>query len=132
MGWHHNATPSCESNTLATPYVTIRGMSETEQSASVEEHATTQPNLASNATLLAMGSAASRVFGLAREVMINTLFGPTGEVSAFRVAIQIPVLLYDFLIGGMLSAALVPVLSQYAHVRSRAEFGKLIGDWRQS
>jgi putative peptidoglycan lipid II flippase len=86
-----------------------------------------QPGLAHSASLLAIGSAASRVFGLAREVMIATLFGATGEVSAFRVASQVPVLLYDFLIGGMLSAALVPVLSQYAQLRNRADFTKLVG-----
>jgi putative peptidoglycan lipid II flippase len=67
------------------------------------------------------------VLGLAREVMITSLFGATGEVSAFRLASQVPVLIYDFLIGGMLSAALVPVLSQHFQQRSRAEFGKLIG-----
>ena len=92
-----------------------------------ESHTTEPPGLVGDATLLAMGSAASRIFGLAREVMITAFFGATGEVSAFRVASLIPVLLYDFLIGGMLSAALVPVLSQYAEVRSRAEFGRLIG-----
>ncbi len=103
-------------------------MSEPEQIPSgVESHATAAQGLASDATLLAMGSAASRVFGLAREMIITALFGATGEVSAFRVASQIPVLLYDFLIGGMLSAALVPVLSQYSQLRSRVEFGKLVG-----
>jgi putative peptidoglycan lipid II flippase len=86
-----------------------------------------QPGLASSASLLAMGNAASRVFGLAREVMIATLFGPTGEASAFRVASQVPVMLYDFFIGGMMSAALVPVLSQYAQGRGRGDFNKLIG-----
>lgn len=108
--------------------VTIRGMSEQEQViTSSEGSATAQPGLVRSASLLAMGSAASRVFGLAREVMIAALFGATGEVSAFRVASQVPVLLYDFLIGGMLSAALVPVLSQYAQLRSRADFAKLLG-----
>jgi putative peptidoglycan lipid II flippase len=83
--------------------------------------------LARNAGLLAVGSAAGRGLGLAREVMIAALFGATGEVSAFRVASQVPVLLYDFLVGGMLSAALVPVLSQYAKLRSRADFAYLVG-----
>ncbi len=103
-------------------------MSEAEQVVTKREGAAVaQPGLARSASLLAMGSAASRVFGLAREVMIATLFGATGEVSAFRVASQVPVLLYDFLVGGMLSAALVPVLSQYAQLRSRVEFAKLLG-----
>lgn len=68
-----------------------------------------------------MGSLVSRVLGLVREMVIAALFGATGQVSAFRVAAQVPTLLYDFLVGGMLSAALVPVLSDYAR-RGRREF----------
>ncbi|HXF61341.1 MAG TPA: murein biosynthesis integral membrane protein MurJ, partial [Caldilineaceae bacterium] len=86
--------------------------------------ATPAGGLARSAGVLALGSAAGRVLGLAREVVIASYFGATGEVSAFRVASQAPVLLYDFLIGGMLSAALVPVLSEYA--RRRAEFTHLV------
>ena len=67
--------------------------------------------LARSASVLAIGSLASRVLGLLREIVIAALFGATGQVSAFRVAAQVPTLLYDFLVGGMLSAALVPVLS---------------------
>lgn len=84
-------------------------------------------NLAVGAGLLALGSAAGRVLGLAREMVIAALFGATGEVSAFRVAAQVPVLLYDFLVGGMLSAALVPVLSSYAQLRARQEFAYVVG-----
>jgi putative peptidoglycan lipid II flippase len=84
------------------------------------------PGLARQASLLALGNVASRLLGLVREMVIANYFGARGEVSAFRVASQTPTLLYDFLIGGMLSAALVPVLSDYAQ-RSRSEFARLIG-----
>jgi len=70
--------------------------------------------LARSAGLLALGNLASRLLGLLREILIAAIFGATGQVSAFRVAAQVPSLLYDFLVGGMLSAALVPVLSEYA------------------
>ena len=81
--------------------------------------------LARSAGILAIGNLASRVLGLAREIVIAALFGATGEVSAFRVAAQVPTLLYDFLIGGMLSGALVPVLSDYAR-RGRTEFSRVV------
>lgn len=84
-----------------------------------------QQGLARSASLLAMGSLASRVLGLVREMVIAALFGATGQVSAFRVAAQVPTLLYDFLVGGMLSAALVPVLSDYAR-RGRRDFTQLV------
>ncbi len=82
--------------------------------------------LARSASVLAIGSLASRVLGLLREIVIAALFGATGQVSAFRVAAQVPTLLYDFLVGGMLSAALVPVLSDYAR-RSRRDFVQVVG-----
>lgn len=82
--------------------------------------------LARSASILAAGGLASRVLGLVREVVIAALFGASGQVSAYRVAAQVPTLIYDFLVGGMLSAALVPVLSDYAH-RTRAEFVRVVG-----
>jgi putative peptidoglycan lipid II flippase len=85
----------------------------------------TAPNLARNARLLSLGNIASRVFGLVREMVIASLFGASGEVSAFRIAAQAPTMLYDLLVGGMLSAALVPVLSDYAQ-RDRRSFLRLV------
>ena len=84
------------------------------------------PGLARSAGLLSLGSAASRVLGLVREMLIAALFGATGMVSAFRVASQLMVLLYDFLVGGMLSAALVPVLSDALRRQSREEYARLV------
>lgn len=83
--------------------------------------------LVRSASLLSLGGAASRVLGLVREIVIAWLFGATGMVSAFRVASQVPVMLYDLLVGGMLSAALVPVLSEYLQNRTREEYERLIG-----
>ncbi len=82
------------------------------------------PGLAHNAGLLALGSVGSRVLGLVRESVIAAAFGASGQVSAYRVAAQVPTLVYDLLVGGMLSAALVPVLSQTAEHR-KADFVRL-------
>ena len=72
--------------------------------------------LARSASVLSIGAIASRVLGLAREMVIASYFGATGPVSAFTAASTAPKMLYDFLVGGMLSAALVPVLSDYARL----------------
>lgn len=66
------------------------------------------------AGIIALGSIASRVLGLAREQIIAFFFGASGLVSAFSIAAIIPTMIYEMLIGGMLSAALVPVFSQVA------------------
>jgi putative peptidoglycan lipid II flippase len=83
--------------------------------------------MARNAGLLALGSVGSRVLGLLRESVIAAAFGASGQVSAYRVAAQVPTLIYDLLVGGMLSAALVPVLSQSAEqgTHRKSEFVRL-------
>ncbi len=83
--------------------------------------------IARAAGILAAGNVASRVMGLGRETIIAHYFGATGEVSAFRVASIIPTMVYELLIGGMLSAALVPVLSEYAASGKKEELGRAVG-----
>jgi putative peptidoglycan lipid II flippase len=70
--------------------------------------------IAQAAVVVALGNVSSRILGLLRETVISHLFGATGLVSAFRVASIVPTMVYDLLIGGMISAALVPVFSEYA------------------
>lgn len=70
--------------------------------------------LARAAGLIGIGGMASRVLGLVREMVIAAQFG-TGEfTAAFNLARTIPTAIYDFLVGGLLSSALVPVFSEYA------------------
>lgn len=84
--------------------------------------------LARSASLLSIGAVASRVLGLAREMVIARYFGATGPVSAFTAASTAPKMLYDFLVGGMLSAALVPVLSDYARLDRNRSAGSEVTD----
>ncbi|MBI2954475.1 MAG: murein biosynthesis integral membrane protein MurJ [Chloroflexi bacterium] len=79
------------------------------------------------ATILMIGSALSRLLGLVREQVIAGLFGPTGTTSAFVTAITVPTMVYDLLIQGAISAALIPVFSDYGGDGSRKELGKIAG-----
>jgi len=67
-----------------------------------------------SAAIVSLGDVLSRVMGLARETVIAGVFGAVGTVSAFKAAQQVPLQLYDMLIGGMITSALVPTLSAYA------------------
>lgn len=82
--------------------------------------------IAGAAAIIAVGNVASRVLGLVRESTITHMFGATGAVSAFRAASSGYNLLYELLIGGLISSALVPVLSEYAG-GDRREFRRLVG-----
>jgi putative peptidoglycan lipid II flippase len=80
---------------------------------------TEQAGIAQAAGLIALGSISSRVLGLVREQLIAYLFGATGLVSAFGIANKVPKMIYELLVGGMLSAALVPVFSQVTEQKGR-------------
>jgi putative peptidoglycan lipid II flippase len=81
--------------------------------------------LGRSAGILGLGNVASRAVGLARESVISYFFGSSGELSAFNLAARVPAMIYDLLVGGMLSAALVPVFSDYARRESRAELTRV-------
>lgn len=66
------------------------------------------------ATLIMLGNILSRVLGLVREQTIAGLFGTTAAASIFSAANRVPTMVYDLLIGGAITAALVPVFSEYA------------------
>ena len=80
--------------------------------------------IARAASIIALGNVASRLLGLARDTVKANLFGATGLVSAYEVAAVVPTLLYDLLVGGMVSSALVPVFSEYAR-KDRRELWRL-------
>ena len=101
---------------------------------SVESNIETPPTAESStrgivgaATILAAGNVTSRLLGLGRELVIADLFGASGYVSVFRVASTLVLTLYDFLVGGLISAALVPVFSEHAADETRrGEFWNLV------
>ena len=82
--------------------------------------------LLSAALILMAGNALSRVFGLVREQVIAGLYGATGVTSSFATAATVPTMFYDLLIGGAISAAMVPVLAQYASPAQRQQLGRLV------
>lgn len=70
--------------------------------------------IARAALTIMVGNATSRLLGMVRELVIAGLFGATGTVDAFTAAYRVPAMVYDLLVGGLISAALVPVFSDYA------------------
>ena len=77
-----------------------------------------------------MGNLLSRLLGLVRESVIASLFGKSVITSSFTTAATVPTMLYDLIVGGAVSAALIPVFAQYAaweDEKSSAELGKAVG-----
>ena len=68
----------------------------------------------------------SRVFGLIRDVVIATSFGPGVGVDAFIVAFRIPNFLRRLFAEGGFSQAFVPILSEYKEQRFHEEVKALV------
>ena len=55
----------------------------------------------------------SRILGFLRETLIAGFYGQSGVTDAYTTAFILPDLLYWLLVGGVLSAAFIPVFSEY-------------------
>jgi putative peptidoglycan lipid II flippase len=68
----------------------------------------------------------SRVLGFARDMVIALVFGAGTITDAFLVAFRIPNMMRRLLGEGALSAAVVPVVTEYAAQRSRPELVRML------
>lgn len=66
--------------------------------------------LARSSGIVAIGTIASRVTGLVRTVLLGVVLGAAALGTAYNLANTTPNMIYDLLLGGILSATLVPVL----------------------
>ena len=70
--------------------------------------------LARSAGLISVATMASRVLGVAREMVLAAFFGASGgmEMDAFNVAFRVPNLLRDLFAEGAMTAAFVPTFTR--------------------
>lgn len=78
------------------------------------------------ATIVSLGNILSSGLGLVRETVKSHFFGASGFVSAYNVAAIVPSMLYDLLVGGLVSSALVPMFSELAAKKDRTELWRLL------
>ncbi|CAB4930966.1 unannotated protein [freshwater metagenome] len=77
--------------------------------------------LARNTVIFSVATGASRIAGLAREIVAASYFGTTGPASAFTLAFQVPNLVRGLFADAALSAAFVPVFTEYLERGKRRE-----------
>ena len=76
-------------------------------------------------TIMVASLLLSRVLGLVRDSVISGYFGRTEFTDAYRLAFQIPDLLFMLVSGGALSSAFIPVFSEYWHTGREKEAWKV-------
>jgi putative peptidoglycan lipid II flippase len=85
-------------------------------------------SIARAAALLMIGSVTSRFLGMVREIVIADLFGGGQLVDAFRIASNVFAIVYDMLVSGSISAAMVPVFSEYSSRDNIHHLRQVIGN----
>ncbi len=79
----------------------------------------TRESASQNAALLAAGTLTSRITGLIRLVVLAVVLGVRPLADAYNLGNNTPNMLYDLLLGGVISATLLPVLSARFSVAGR-------------
>ncbi len=64
------------------------------------------------AAVIALGNILSRGLGLVRDIVITATFGRTASTDAYVLARTLPQIVYDLLVGTVITAAFVPVFVQ--------------------
>ena len=70
-------------------------------------------NLLRSNLVVATGTALSRLSGLARVVALGAVLGQTALADAYRIGNETPNAVYELLLGGVLSATLIPLFTTF-------------------
>lgn len=69
----------------------------------------------------------SRILGIVRDSIMAAKFGIDAHTDAYRLAFQVPDLIFFLVAGGALSSAFIPVFSEYLHTDREEEAWKIFG-----
>lgn len=71
------------------------------------------------AGFMAIATFMAKVLGLARDILIAAFFGTGIEAEAYMTATRLPTTLFDIVIGGVISAAFIPVFNSVLEKKSK-------------
>lgn len=77
------------------------------------------------AGVIGLATLSSRILGFVRDMVLARLFGATPAADAFFVAFRIPSLLRELFAEGSMSAAFIPVFTEYRTTRTKQEAWEL-------
>lgn len=77
------------------------------------------------AGMIGVATSSSRILGFARDMILARLFGATPAADAFFVAYRIPNLLRELFAEGSMSAAFIPVFTEYHTIKSKQDAWEL-------
>ncbi len=73
------------------------------------------------AGFMAVATFLAKVLGLVRDMLIAAFFGTGIEADAYMTATRLPTMLFDIVIGGVISAAFIPVFNSVLEKKSKRD-----------
>lgn len=84
-----------------------------------------QRSVVKAAGLIGVATFSSRILGFIRDMVLARLFGATVAADAFYVAFRVPSLLRELFAEGSMSAAFIPVFTEYHQQKTKREAWEL-------
>ncbi len=78
-------------------------------------------SLAKSAALMGIIILLSKIMGLVRDMMIASAYGTTEAAIAYETASKLPITIFDFVLGGVVTSAFIPVYNSLAVKKGRKE-----------
>lgn len=69
-------------------------------------------HLAGTAVLMVFVTLLSKAFGMLRDILLAQNFGTATEAVAYEAASRLPITLFDFALGGVVTAAFIPIFNE--------------------
>lgn len=83
--------------------------------------------LAGTAAIVMTSIVLSRLTGFIREMLLPNIVGANNLGDAYNIAFKITGLMYDMLVGGVIAAAIIPILSGYLARNEEEDGWKAVG-----
>ena len=78
-----------------------------------------QNSLASSAALMGIIILLAKLCGLLRDILVASNFGTTEAAIAYETASKLPVTIFDFVLGGVVTSAFIPVYNSISVKKSK-------------
>ena len=79
--------------------------------------------------IMALATVCAKLLGLVRDVLVASSYGTSYEAIAYETASRLPIVLFDFVIGGVVTAAFIPVFSELLVKKSREDAMRFARDY---
>lgn len=73
---------------------------------------TKENKLIKSAVFMVFATVMAKALGLLRDILVAASYGTTVEAVAYDAASRLPILLFDFVIGGVVTAAFIPIFNE--------------------